>query len=172
LIGVVMGGESSRARDNKMAELLNAGFGQSTGDPIAALAYATDAAENRSFNERAARVLRHLSPVSTAEAAVPQTRKPVRGGQSESESWGIQVGAFGQRAGATRAAQEALAALPWAKGKSVAVVAPNSGEKSRFYRARIVGFTAKEAERACQTLHQKRAACNVVSPSTVHVAQR
>ena len=172
LIGVVMGGESSRARDNRMAELLNAGFSQGSGDQIAALAYATDAAENRSFNERAARVLRHLSPVGSAEAAVPQTRKPVRSGQAEGDSWGIQVGAFSQRAGATRAAQEALAALPWAKGKSVEVLAPNQAEKSRFYRARIVGFTAKEAERACQTLRQKRAACNIVNPGTVRFAQR
>jgi len=172
LIGVVMGGESSRARDAKMAELLNAGFGQSSEDPIAALASATDAAEARSFSERAAHVLHHLSPVSSAEAAVPQTRKPVRGTHAESDICSIQVGAFKDRAGATRAAQEARAALPWAKAKSVAVVAPNSAEKSHLYRARVNGFTAKEAERACQTLRQKHAACSVVNPSTVHLAQR
>jgi len=172
LIGVVMGGESSHARDVKMAQLLNAGFGQGVDDPIATLASETDVAETRSFNERAAKVLRHLSPVTSAEAAVPQTRKPVRGGQAENETWSIQVGAFSQRAGATRAAQGALAALPWAKGKSVAVLAPNQAEKSRFYRARIVGFSAKEAERACQTLRQKHSACSVVSPGTMRFAQR
>ena len=171
LIGVVMGGESTKARDAMMAALLNAGFGQG-GDQIAALAYATDVAENRSFSNRAARVLHHLSPVSSAEAAVPQTRKPVHASQTQGDTFSIQVGAFAQRAGATRAAQEALAALPWAKGKSVAVLAPNQGEKSRFYRARIMGFSAKEAERACQTLHQKRAACNIVGPGTVNVAAR
>ncbi|HMK69067.1 MAG TPA: SPOR domain-containing protein, partial [Stellaceae bacterium] len=171
LIGVVMGGESTKSRDAKMAALLNAGFGQG-GDQIAALAYATDAAENRSFSDRANRVLKHLAPVSSAEAAVPQTRKPVRTSQAQGETWGIQVGAFSQRAVAARAGQEALAALPWAKGKTVTVLAPNQGEKSRFYRARIVGFSAKEAERACQTLHQKRSACNVVGPGSVSVAAR
>jgi D-alanyl-D-alanine carboxypeptidase len=175
LIGVVMGGESSRARDDKMAALLNAGFEQSAEDPIAALADATDAAEARSFSERAGHALRHLSPVSSAEAAVPQVRKPARAsrsGQTDGDAWGIQVGAFSQRAGATRAAEEALAALPWAKGKTIAVAAPSAAEKSRLYRARIVGFTAKDADRACQTLHRKRAACAVVGPGTLSVAQR
>lgn len=175
LIGVVMGGESSRARDEKMAALLNAGFGQSAEDPIAALADATDVAEARSFSERAGHALRRLSPVSSAEAAVPQVHKQThanRTAQAEGDRWGIQVGAFSQRAGATRAAQEALAALPWAKGKTVAVLPPGAAEKSRFYRARIVGFTAKDADRACQTLHRKHAACNVVAPGTLNVAQR
>lgn len=175
LIGVVMGGESSRARDDKMAALLNAGFGQSAEDPIAALADATDAMEARSFSDRARQALRHLSPVSSAEAAVPQVRKPTHAshsGQTDGDAWGIQVGAFAQRAGATRAAQEALGALPWAKGKTIAVQAPGAGEKSRLYRARIVGFTEKDADRACQTLHRKRAACNVVGPGTLSVAQR
>ena len=175
LIGVVMGGESSRARDDKMAALLNAGFGQGAEDPIAALADATDAVEARSFSERASHALGHLSPVSSAEAAVPQARKTTRAshaGQAEGERWGIQVGAFTQRAGAARAAQQALAALPWAKGKSVAVLSPGAAEKSRLYRARIVGFTAKDADRACQTLHRKHAACNVVALGTLSVAQR
>jgi cell division protein FtsN len=107
-------------------------------------------------------VLRHLSPIGTAEAA------PVwsgRGGEGETGRWGIQVGAYSQQSVAVKAARSALAALPSAKGHSVSV------SKDKYYRARIGGFSEKDAERACHVLHKKHRDCALVAPSALNLAQ-
>ena len=182
LIGVVMGGDSAHARDLRMAALLNDGFSRTAPDttgtlvasapPPAAAAQAFSsgdgAFESQSFGARAKRVLRHLSPIGTAEAS---TGKASRGGDVETGRWGIQVGAFAQQGAAEKAAHSALAALPSAKGHSVSVTKPGAVEKDRYYRARIGGFSEKDAERACQALHKKHRDCALVAPSSLHVAQ-
>ena len=171
LIGVVMGGESSHARDNKMAALLNDGFNRSAPDttgtlvasanPPQSFASTDGAFESQSLGARAKRVLKHLSPISTAEAAPTKTPR----GETETGRWGIQVGAFSQQGAAEKAARAALAALPSAKGHAVSVT------KDKLYRARVSGFSEKDAEKACQALHKKRHECAIVSPSALHVAQ-
>jgi len=180
LIGVVLGGESTHARDNKMAELLNAGFAATNADALTAVAQASTtpeqqtafagAPESQSFTARAKRALRHLSPVSPAEAATPA--KAARASESESGRWAIQVGAFAQQSAAQKAAANALAALPSAKGKTAAVTPPNISEKDRFYRARIQNFSERDAEKACQVLHKKHHDCAVVAPNATHLALR
>jgi len=170
LIGVVMGGKSAIARDVRMAALLNDGFARSGPDRIGALAATTDTAESQSLTAKAGRTLRNLSPVSPAEAAQPRLRSGDMA--SSGDNWSIQVGAFLQRAPAQRAAEEALAKLPADAGKSIAVLEPDKAAKERYYRARIVSFTERDAERACQTLHKAHKACAVMPPSTVHMASR
>jgi D-alanyl-D-alanine carboxypeptidase len=181
LIGVVMGGDSAHSRDLKMAELLNAGFSRSGPDtggtltasasPPEAQSFSTGAGafESQSFGARAKRVLRHLSPIGTAEAApVP---KVARASEAETGRWSIQVGAFAQQGAAEKAARGALAALPSAKGHAASVVQPGASDKDRYYRARIQSFSEKDAEHACQALHKKHHDCAVVAPSTMHLAQ-
>jgi len=179
LIGVVMGGESAHARDLQMAALLNAGFSRTAPDAtdtltasastpaVPAFTSADGAFETQSFSARAKRALRHLSPISTAEAS---TRKGARG-DGETGRWGIQVGAFAQQGAAEKAAHSALAELPSAKGHAVSVTKPGEGEKDRYYRARIGGFSEKDAERACQTLHKKHRDCALVAPGALRLAQ-
>src|SRR5579885_1066086 len=172
LIGVVLGGESSRARDVRMASLLNEGFNRAAPDTMDTLVASASAPpsiasgdgafESQSFGARAKRVLHHLSPIGTAEAS---TTRAARGSETETGRWGIQVGAFAQQSAAEKAARAALAALPSAKGHAVSV------SKDRYYRARIGGFSEKDAERACQVLHKKRHECSLVSPSALRVAQ-
>jgi D-alanyl-D-alanine carboxypeptidase len=173
LIGVVMGGESSHARDNKMAALLNAGFDRTapdTGNTLVASANppqtftsSNDGAfESQSLGARAKRVLKHLSPIGTAEAST--TSKPSRG-EAETGRWGIQVGAFSQQSAAEKAAHAALSSLPSAKGHAVSVA------KDKLYRARITGFSEKDAEHACQVLHKKHHECALVAPSALRLAQ-
>lgn len=199
LIGVVMGGRSAPSRDNMMASLLNTAFADTRrdNDGMAKLMQAnanvtpTDVApaqvasadaaassvadepvaaapETTTFAARAKRTLSHLSPVGTAEAA---TTRSARATEPESDRWSIQVGAFSQKSAAEKAAARALATLRPGKGKSIAVVAPSSSERERYYRARIVNFSEREAEHACQLLHKKRRDCAVLAPSAVHVAQ-
>ena len=181
LIGVVMGGDSAHSRDLKMAELLNAGFSRSgpdTGGTLTASASPPEAQsfsagagafESQSFGARAKRVLRHLSPIGTAEAApVP---KVARASEAETGRWSIQVGAFAQQGAAEKAARGALAALPSAKGHAASVVPPGASDKDRYYRARIQSFSEKDAERACHLLHKKHRDCSLIAPSSLHLAQ-
>ena len=172
LVGVVLGGESGPARDRRMAALLNDGFDRTapdTGDALVASANppqsftSSDGAfESQSLGARAKRVLKHLSPIGTAEASTTS-----KSGRSETETgrWGIQVGAFAQESAAEKAAHAALAALPSAKGHAVSVT------KDRVYRARITGFSERDAEHACQALHRKHRECAIVSPSSLRLAQ-
>ena len=176
LIGVVMGGESAHSRDLRMAALLNDGFNRTAPDdgntlvasatppaPAAqAFSNSDGAFESQSLGARAKRVLRHLSPIGTAEAAPVKTG---RGNEVETGRWGIQVGAFAQQSAAEKAAPAALAQLPSAKGHAISV------SKDKYYRARIGGFSEKDAEHACQALHKKHRECALVSPGTLHLAQ-
>ncbi|HKX11027.1 MAG TPA: D-alanyl-D-alanine carboxypeptidase [Stellaceae bacterium] len=171
LIGVVLGGDSGPARDRRMAALLNDGFDRTapdtsstlvaTANPAQSFASSDGAFESQSLGARAKRVLKHLSPIGTAEAST--TSKPGR--ETETGRWGIQVGAFAQQSAAEKAARAALSALPSAKGHAVSV------SKDKLYRARIGGFSEKDAEHACQALHKKHHECAIVSPSALRVAQ-
>jgi D-alanyl-D-alanine carboxypeptidase len=179
LIGVVMGGESTHARDLRMAALLNDGFNRTAPDTMDALVASANPApatpvfnggdgafESQGLGARAKRVLRHLSPIGTAEASTKSGR-----GETETGRWGIQVGAFAQQSAAEKAGHAAVSALPIAKGHAVIVTKPGAGEKDRYYRARIGGFSERDAERACQALHKKHRDCSLVAPSALHVAQ-
>jgi len=175
LIGIVLGGRSPGLRDDVMADLLNQAFGQGTNDPIAALAEATDSAEAQSFMQRTNPVVRSLSPIAATQAAEPAPRlrpsEETLSRESRSEShWSIQIGAFVQRLAAVHAVKAAVVKVKALRGKVVEVLAPTRID--RFYRARIVNFTAREAERACELLRRERTACSVVPSGTVHVATR
>src|SRR5262249_28608240 len=171
LIGVAMGGQSGPARDQRMAALLNDGFNRTAPDTTDTLvasanspqsfASADGAFESQGLGARAKRVLKHLSPIGTAEAS-PVKPKP---GELETGRWAIPVGAFAQESAAQKAARSALAQLPHAKGHALSV------SKDRVYRARIGGFSEKDAERACHTLHRKHHECALVAPSSLSVAQ-
>jgi D-alanyl-D-alanine carboxypeptidase len=159
LIGIVLGGDTAHARDLEMARLLNTAFaGQSA--PAVMTAEATeDADQQPSLTRRAAHTLAALSPVARAEAATPARARHVR--HEAAEHWSIQVGAFAQQSAAERAGTVALAKLP-AKGRTVQVLSP--GQSERYYRARIVSFSERDAERACRALHKKHLQCAVIAP--------
>ncbi len=153
LIGVVMGGESSHSRDLRMAALLNDGFSRTApgydGDahglgcerrggrhprlhpwqhPPPALGNSGADPELRRAR-RSAAVLRHLSPIGTAEAS---TGKSARG-DVETGRWGIQVGAFAQQGAAEKAARAALSASCRApKATRSASSKPDEGARRRI----------------------------------------
>jgi D-alanyl-D-alanine carboxypeptidase len=159
LIGIVLGGDTAHARDLEMARLLNTAFaGQSA--PAVMTAEATeDTDQQPSLTRRAAHTLAALSPVARAEAATPARVHHVR--HEAAEHWSIQVGAFAQQSAAEKAGAVALAKLP-AKGRTVQVLSP--GQSERYYRARIVSFSERDAERACRALHKKHLQCAVIAP--------
>ena len=163
LIGVVMGGESARSRDNQMAKLLNTpfagGFRNRDGGTLMASDDAEDDAEKPGI---AKRTIAALSPVSRAEAA-PIAGKAARR-ISPAAGWSIQLGAYGRKDVAEKAASSAKARLASIKGKPVHVVSPEKGDKEPVYRVRLANFSKKEAQNACRALHKKRVSCQVVAP--------
>ncbi len=142
--------------------------------PVAAVAAATPPAPAESpaeaprsgFAARVARAaLRHLSPVSRAEAA-PLAHEP-----TGAADWAIQLGAFHDEAAAEEATRH-VAGLAIARSKPHQVVAPAKHDSSRLYRARVLHFTEKGAQAACAELHKKGLACAVVHAGAVKLASR
>jgi D-alanyl-D-alanine carboxypeptidase len=169
LIGVVMGGQSARGRDHKMAHLLDAGFArEEKGGVMVAKAEQADPQDDSEPANVAERAVAALSPVSTAEAAPVRTRHKAH--KQSASRWAIQVGAFSKRSAAEKAAHAAYGRLTALKDREIAVLSPRKTEKERFYRARLVNLSKREADRACSLLHRHRHACAVVAPATVSVA--
>jgi hypothetical protein len=54
----------------------------------------------------------------------------------------------------------------------VQIVEPGKATKTRFYRARLLNFSPREAQSACALLHKKNLECTVVSPTILRVADR
>ncbi len=159
LIGIVMGGLTAHARDSEMAHLLNAAFADRTAASAVQTAETDEDADQNPLTRSAAQTLAQLSPVGRAEAATPPRLHHAR---EAAERWSIQVGAFAQQSAAEKAATAALAKLPAGKGRSVQVLTPSQNE--RYFRARIVNFSEREAEKACRALHKKHAQCTVIAP--------
>ncbi|HTV89715.1 MAG TPA: D-alanyl-D-alanine carboxypeptidase family protein [Stellaceae bacterium] len=193
LIGVIMGGRTARIRDMQMASLLDQGFaildrGQpaqvAAAPPIAAAPAVAAAAPVAVAAARPAAVvveraataerkpdlvhtaLRHLAPVSPAEAA-PLADRTAR--DADARDWAIQIGAFRAPAAARHAARE-VAHLAIARGKPRQILAPAKAERRGLYRARLLHFTERAAENACAELRRRGFACTVLGPGTARVA--
>jgi D-alanyl-D-alanine carboxypeptidase len=180
LIGVVMGGQSARARDNQMASLLNAVFSRGgrgrlpetvvasaendAEEPSVVAEPASDNAETQ-MAKRAVSAVKAFSPVGTAHAA-PAAAPRVDAAQK----YTIQLGAFSKQAAADKVASNALAKLRM-KGKTVQVAGPAKDDKEKLWRARLAGFNKTEAQHACRTLHKKHISCSVVPPSELKMAR-
>jgi D-alanyl-D-alanine carboxypeptidase len=166
LIGVVMGGLTAHARDMEMARLLNTAFASRDSAPLPAIVTAeredeTETSTN-TLTRRTARAIAALSPVGRAEAATPvRLHRPHA---EAAERWSIQVGAFAQEAAAEKAAATAIAKLPTSRGKTAQVMAPGHTDKERYFRARILNFSQREAEKACHLLRKKHVDCAVLAP--------
>ena len=147
-----------------MAELLNTAFAGKATTPAPQVVTADNSdedADQSTLTRKAARTLAQLSPVGRAEAATPA--RPGRARARESaEHWSVQVGAFAQQGAAEKAAAAALSKLPRSGARVVQVVPPNQSE--HYFRARIVNFSERDAEKACRTLHKKHVQCAVIAP--------
>lgn len=168
LIGIVMGGQSARLRDAKMAQLLNDAFANRSARVMVAKAEEPSNADEPAESSPAGRAVAALSPVGRAEAAPIATRKMP---EPAHEQWGIQLGAFKHHGAAKKAGRAAVAELPAAMGKSLQILAPGKTDKERLYRVRLVNFTKGEADHACSILHRKHQKCALIAPSSVKMAR-
>jgi D-alanyl-D-alanine carboxypeptidase len=152
LIGVVMGGQSARARDLHMADLLEDAFaGRRSLPPI-------QVAEKEPGI--GSRVVARLNPISNAHAAAPAA---ARAATAESDDWAIQVGAYVKQSAARSAAQRAATKLR-NDDAEVLVLAPFKSDKRKVYRARLVGLSEAEARDACRVLKKSRTSCALIAP--------
>jgi D-alanyl-D-alanine carboxypeptidase len=170
LIGVVMGGESARARDAHMARLLNAAFASERGTMVAKAEAPADADSAPTAQARrgmAARAVSALSPVSGAEAAPlagdAGTLRKASERVAHLQHWSVQLGAFSHHAAAEKVVAS-VAKLPVAKGKPIVILDPAKTDTERLYRARLVNFTKQEANAVCSSLHKRHLKCSVVAP--------
>ena len=171
LIGVIMGGSSAHSRDLQMAGLLDNAFAGVV--PTAETTLQTASNDNTSSADATADTpspMAALNPVQNAEAAVPQpTAKPPAPSLralKTSHTWEIQVGAFANQNAAEHAAKLALTKLRLPT-KAGHVVPPSPGDKEPLFRARIAGFTQREAEHACRLLRERlhgHKLCAVIAP--------
>ncbi|WP_377806431.1 D-alanyl-D-alanine carboxypeptidase family protein (plasmid) [Azospirillum sp. A29] len=155
LIAVVMGGHSANSRDDRVADLLDAGFKRPT-SPVRPAPVQPDLLITRN----SASIAQRSTAVSVGASAVkPSAAKstggPSTGGPSTGGPWSIQVGAFASHAAAqssARATAKRLGAL--AAGTSPAVV-----RSGGLYKARLTGFAATKADAACTALKTAGKGC-------------
>lgn len=154
LVAVVMGGKSPVARDNRMAELLDASFSKlrrgGGGDaPVMARAD-TDEAPARAVPVAAA-----AAPKAAAKAARA----------ANGNAWGIQVGAFGSAAAGEKAAKEVMRKHSQLLGNAKPSVVSSTNKGKKVYRARLIGLDEKEARNACTKLKKAGSHCMTLAPS-------
>lgn len=148
LIAVVMGGHSANSRDDRVADLLDAGFKRPTSP-----ARPAPVQPDLLITKNSASVAQRSTAVSVGAPVVkppPAAKSPPIAG-----SWSIQVGAFASHAAAqssARAMAKRLGAL--AAGTSPAVV-----RSGGLYKARLTGFAATKADAACTALKTAGKGC-------------
>jgi D-alanyl-D-alanine carboxypeptidase len=116
---------------------------------------AEEPGRNRSIGTVAKAALRHLAPVSKAEAAT--ARETAAG-----EDWSIQLGAFRGKAAAEQVTRK-VAHIAAVRGKPSQILPP--GKSDKLFRARLLHFSSKGAQAACAELRKQGIACSVVNPS-------
>ncbi len=182
VIAVVAGGRSARARDRRVAELLDLGFRRlgsrlvadapiprprPGGIALASLPEAAPMATELAFpvpQMRRAPLARQ--PVTPVAARSPRPRMVER-------FYGIQVGAFLRAGQARKVAFRARKLAPDILLDANVAVSKRRGRNRTFYRARIVGLTLAEAREACRVLESRRQDCLVVTlERPVRVAAR
>jgi D-alanyl-D-alanine carboxypeptidase len=168
LIAVVLGGPTTRARDENAESLLLTGF---------------DVARRRDLGEKitVAQSLFEPEPRGRIQGSVEQgdqdmkivlasAAPPTRTSKIEveastpktrAERWAVQVGAFKSRADA----KEQVGLIQKRFGKQVAGAKPTTDKAGARYRSRFVGLSEHEAKQACKAIKAKKMACQVVSPT-------
>jgi D-alanyl-D-alanine carboxypeptidase len=158
LIAVVLGGRTSKERDNRVAALLDHGFGVAPLRPnVATIEVAASVPAVRSAIKAAAQpqVRQPKAIAKTTDAAKP------RDDAAKPGSWTIQVGAYkSQKAGQVGLDATGKIIPAQLKGAGSAVIKGRNGS----FQARFTGLTKTAAEQACSRLEAKGQDCLVMAP--------
>ena len=157
LIGAVFGGNTAQWRDRRMAQLFDVGYarlGVGTAD-MAAIddEPATPPAPPTKPEGKRAKS-KGEKPVQTAE------------GDDDASAWAIQVGAFALYKPAHHAATSAARTLGGLIAKASIEIDSGQNTKRSLYRARLIGFSATQAQAACKKLARAKRECHVIQPES------
>lgn len=141
LFAVVFGAQSPDRRDREMANLLDGAFSEIAKTRIASVAPAP-------------------APTRKSGGLRPPPEKP--GIDSAGSPWAIQVGAFSRIDAAYAAIAASLKHVPGIVARAAALIVPIAEGDGGLYRARFVGVSWRQAQRACRILNRKRLDCDVV----------
>ncbi len=152
VIGVVFGGTSVKARDDRMIQLLDAAFRKlDDSDDNAPVMAQKDDRSNPAFGL--------ISNAEAAPTTSPKAGKVKKADETAGE-WAVQLGAFKKAASAERVLNRVKAKLPAAEPLVDTV---DSGRKT-LYRARFTGLSETDARSACQRLKREKMSCSVIAP--------
>ncbi len=160
LIGVVFGGKSARQRDNHLASLMDDGF-------KAAALYGLPPYPARKPLMMADRN-GTLIPTSITVKPVDRPNFEVL----QSETWGIQIGAYSISDVAHQKANEAVALIKATYAAVVSRIEPVTVKGKQLYRAQVVGLTQSETRRACELMKKAPHQCLVVAPEFATVDRK
>jgi D-alanyl-D-alanine carboxypeptidase len=158
LIAVVLGGRTSKERDNRVAALLDHGFGVAPLRPnVATIEVAAAVPAMRSAIKAAAQpqVRQPKAVAKTTDASKPREAAAKPG------SWTIQIGAYkSQKAGQVGLDATGKIIPAQLKGAGSTVIKGRNGS----FQARFTGLTKTAAEQACSRLEAKGQDCLVMAP--------
>jgi D-alanyl-D-alanine carboxypeptidase len=158
MIAVVLGGRTSKERDNRVAALLDHGFGVAPLRPnVATIEVAAAVPAVRAALKTAAQpqkqVRERAKPAAKDKKEVAAAPKP--------GSWTVQIGSFkSQKAGQVGLDATGKVIPVQLKGAGTAVVKSKNGS----FQARFTGLTKTAAEQACSRLEAKGQDCLVMAP--------
>ena len=182
LIGVVFGGHSAVARDNRMAILLDQAFAAAEEDkntkaappmpPVAMKESSPDedltpaqgdsadasADENQDYVELPSR----STPGDvTHKLAVAN---PPKGNEVSGDNWGVQIGAYSSKKSATAALSRLVKSMPQLLGAGTPVVEAIGKGGGAMYRARLMTLDPRTAQSVCAYMTQQKQKCLTVGP--------
>ena len=159
LIAVVLGGRTSKERDNRVAALLDHGFGVAPLRPnVSTIEVAASVPAVRAALKAAARP---QPEKQFREPAKPAAKEKKETAAAKPGSWTIQVGAYkSQKAGQVGLEATGKAIPVQLKGAGSTVVKSKNGS----FQARFTGLTKTAAEQACSRLEAKGQDCLVMAP--------
>lgn len=175
LIGVVLGGNTARWRDQHMADLLDASFAQIAGEPPPARARvrapqndvkaAVAKAKKGKANAKGKKRHEGTQAKEKAKAKKPRPDAAAPGERpgkvADGRAWAVQVGAFQTARQAEAAAK--LAGTAVRGQKPTPDIRSSRSQGQTVYRARLAGLTEAEARAICAK--RQRDACRVLAPS-------
>ncbi len=173
LIGVVFGGHSATARDNRMAQLLDQAFADDEKGSTRFVSAPYTAKNNLDMpqgdggdsDEASDYVKLPSKGVSIAMVSPPvRNIAPPKANVITSGNWGIQIGAYGDPAIGRAALANIVSGMPQLLGSADPVVQKVSSGSVTMYRARLMALDQKTAQAACAYLVQQRQSCLTVGP--------
>lgn len=147
LYAVVLGGQTSYSRDQKMRNLLDATFARIAPDDY------TEPQRKTAAKKVDKQLVKKV------------ISKPVTAAALKSLKWGVQVGTFQAHARAQKRAEQAARVAPSLLKPATVHIQKVREDSKTLYRARLVGLTEQNARRTCQILALKNFHCMPLPPS-------